>query len=201
MLGIAHFGTVGELTRLLYRPRLGHVKPHYDTLQMKERWAVQMAQQAAEEQKKKQSAKEGDRAPLKSTELERRERAETRAKQYMERTKEGRKAKTQESRDRPAVEQLQKGEEDQSTPELLDQSTPELLMQVRQAGSPTYCTCQKPYYPREYYIQCSACQGWFHPKCLGQTKAECEAQRQAEEWLCGRPGCNQERAKEKEKEE
>ena len=194
---VAHFGTMGELTRLLYSPQTMRSGPHYDTLQLKERWVVQRAQLAAEEQRRKQN-KEGERAPVKSTESERKERADNRAKQYIERTKEGRKTRTQESREKPTREQLQ--QEADELPE--DQETLNLLVEVAGGGEATYCVCQRPYSIREYYIQCAKCQGWYHPKCLGKTRAECEAQRQAG-WECGRaecavPGNMESRQKEKE---
>jgi hypothetical protein len=191
---VAHFGNVGELTRLLYRPRTMEAKPHYDIIQMKERWAVQVAQQQAEEQHRKQKARETERAPIKSTEQQRKERAEVRAKQYVDRAKEGRKVRTQESREMPTIEIVEDEE----------QETPNLLLDVAERGPQVYCICQRPYSAREYYIQCTLCQEWFHPRCLEQSRAECEAQRQAGGWTCGREECRQVeqgRTREKEKEE
>ena len=193
---VAHYGSAGELTRLLYRPRTAEAKPHYDTIQMKERWAVQVAQQQAEEQHKKQNAEETERVSVKSTEQNRKERLEERAKNYIERAKEIRKARTQESRDRPALEPVEDEE----------QATPRLLLEVAETGAQLYCVCQRPYSAREYYIQCTSCLGWFHPRCLEQTRVECEAKRQAGGWVCGRENCGQveqgkPRGEEKEKEE
>jgi hypothetical protein len=169
-------------------------KPHYDIIQMKERWAVQVAQQQAEEQHRKQKARETERAPIKSTEQQRKERAEVRAKQYVDRAKEGRKVRTQESREMPTIEIVEDEE----------QETPNLLLDVAERGPQVYCICQRPYSAREYYIQCTLCQEWFHPRCLEQSRAECEAQRQAGGWTCGREECRQVeqgRTREKEKEE
>lgn len=197
---VAHFGNIGKVTRLLYSPQTVTSQPHYDTLCLKERWEVQRAQQAADEQRRRQNNKEGDRVPVKSTEPERREKADNRAKQYIERTKEGRKTKTQESREKPAREEPQQ----EGDRPLDDQETPSLLLEVAEEGEMMYCVCRKPYSAREYYIQCTECQDWFHPKCLGKTRAECEAQRLAEEWMCGRPECGESESREtrhKEKEE
>ena len=108
---VADFANTGELTRLLYRPRTTGVKPHYDIIQMKERWSVQVAQQQAEEQHRRVKAKDSERAQVKSTEQQREDRAESRAKQYVDRLKEGRKAKTQESRDMPALEPVEDEEQ------------------------------------------------------------------------------------------
>ena len=192
---VAHFGSKGELTRVLYRPRSTEATPHYDILQMKERWVLQVAQQQVEEEHRKQKSKETDRAPVKSTEQQRQERAESRAKQYVDRTKEGRKTKTQESREMPTLEVVEEEEE---------QETPKLLLELADRETQVYCICQRPYSARDYYIQCMLCQGWFHPRCLEQSRAECEAQRRTGGWTCGRESCKQaeqERMREKEKEE
>lgn len=37
-----------------------------------------------------------------------------------------------------------------------------------------YCVCKKPYH-REFMFMCDRCQKWFHPKCVGLTKAEIKA--------------------------
>jgi PHD-finger len=38
--------------------------------------------------------------------------------------------------------------------------------------SQLHCVCQQPEDPDEFYLQCDACNGWFHPECLGYTAAE-----------------------------
>ena len=185
---VAHIGAHGSLTRLLFTPRAEGIRPHYDMLHIKERWEVQMAQQAVEEQRRRQTAKESDRTSVKNTEKELRERAEARAKQYLDRSKEGRKNRTQESRDKP-TEDLDAPNEEVAEEE--GQGTLETLLAVGNPKRQCYCVCQRPYSTKEYYIQCSVCKEWFHPKCLGLTRAECEAQRQAESWQCRRPDCGQ----------
>lgn len=37
-----------------------------------------------------------------------------------------------------------------------------------------YCVCQKPYH-HEFMFMCDRCQAWFHPKCVGLTKAQIKA--------------------------
>ena len=37
-----------------------------------------------------------------------------------------------------------------------------------------YCVCKKPYH-HEFMFMCDRCQNWFHPKCVGLTKAEIKA--------------------------
>jgi hypothetical protein len=198
---VAHFGTAGELVRLLFTPRTRVTQPHYDILQMKERWAVQMAQQAAEEEHRKVSTRGVERAPIKSTEQRSRERGEAKAQQYMQRTKEGRKAKAQESRDRTAAERVQEDDEEgEAEGASDDQETPQLLMEVSGVREAQYCVCRRPYNAKEYYIQCTGCQGWFHPRCLGTTRAECEARRQTGGWVCGQVECANEGEREPTKE-
>ncbi|CDW81636.1 phd-finger family protein [Stylonychia lemnae] len=34
---------------------------------------------------------------------------------------------------------------------------------------PKICSCQKPQNPQQTYIQCDACQQWFHPECQDTT--------------------------------
>ena len=106
----------------------------------------------------------------------------------MDRTKESKKAKTQESRERLTAEKSQGQEEDERDE---DQETVNLLVELAasDAKGKLYCLCQRPYNAREYYIQCGVCGEWFHPKCLGKTKAECEAQRLEDGWRCGRVEC------------
>ena len=147
---VAHFGSKGELTRVLYRPRSTEAVPHYDILQMKESWVLQAAQQQVEEEHRKQKSKETDRAPVKSTEQQRQERVESRAKQYVDRTKEGRKTKTQESREMPTLEVVEEEEE---------QETPKLLLELADRETQVYCICQRPHSARDYYIQCMLSQG------------------------------------------
>ena len=117
------------------------------------------------------------------------------SKQYVDHTKEGRKTKTQESREMPTLEVVEEEEK---------QETPKLLLELADRETQVYCICQRPYSARKYYIQCMLCQGWFHPRCLEQSRAECEAQRRTGGWTCGRESCKQaeqERMREKEKEE
>ena len=85
-----------------------------------------------------------------------------------------------------------------------EQETPNLLLELGERGPQVYCVCQRPYSARDYLIQCTLCQEWFHPRCLEQTRAQCEAQRQTGGWTCGRESCHQaeqETARGKEKEE
>eukprot|EP00081_Caenorhabditis_elegans_P000799 NP_001022121.1 Nucleosome-remodeling factor subunit NURF301-like [Caenorhabditis elegans] len=50
-----------------------------------------------------------------------------------------------------------------------------------------YCVCQKPYDDTKFYVGCDSCQGWFHPECVGTTRAEAE---QAADYNC--PACTRE---------
>ncbi|CAL2030882.1 unnamed protein product [Caenorhabditis brenneri] len=47
-----------------------------------------------------------------------------------------------------------------------------------------YCVCKKPYDDTKFYVGCDSCQGWFHPECVGTTRADAE---QAAEYNC--PNC------------
>ena len=185
---VAHYGAAGELIRLLYTPRSPTEGLHYDRLWIKERWAVEIAQQAVEEHRRRHSLKEGERVPVKSTERETKERAEARANQFLDRAKEGRKAKAQEQREAVPVDQVQG---DESAEDAEAQETLSLLLEVAESTQTQYCVCQRPYNRQEYYIQCTKCLDWYHPKCLGRRRRECEAQRQTEGWTCGRMECQQ----------
>ena len=53
-----------------------------------------------------------------------------------------------------------------------------------------YCVCRKPENRKEYWIQCGRCAEWFHPKCLGTTRAACEETlRSGQPWTC--PTCSE----------
>ena len=51
-----------------------------------------------------------------------------------------------------------------------------------------YCVCRKPENRKEYWIQCMECKEWYHPKCVGTTRAEYEQARSTGMgWRC--PKC------------
>lgn len=37
-----------------------------------------------------------------------------------------------------------------------------------------YCVCRTPYNESEFYVGCDQCQGWYHGRCVGVTKAEAD---------------------------
>ena len=50
-----------------------------------------------------------------------------------------------------------------------------------------FCKCGSPENPREYWIQCTECRQWYHPRCIGMTKAQCEQERLSGGFVC--PDC------------
>jgi hypothetical protein len=47
-----------------------------------------------------------------------------------------------------------------------------------------YCTCLKPYDPKQFYLQCDHCDQWYHGSCVNITESIAE---QIEKWYC--PDC------------
>ena len=37
-----------------------------------------------------------------------------------------------------------------------------------------YCVCRSPYDASQFYVGCEACDGWFHPACVGITQTDAE---------------------------
>jgi nucleosome-remodeling factor subunit BPTF len=34
-----------------------------------------------------------------------------------------------------------------------------------------FCVCKRPYNSRLFYVGCDGCENWFHPECVGTTRA------------------------------
>ncbi|KAF8067400.1 hypothetical protein HT031_002448 [Scenedesmus sp. PABB004] len=49
---------------------------------------------------------------------------------------------------------------------------------------PVFCVCEMPYNPDKVMVQCDACTEWYHPECLGKSRAELKDQAN---WSC--PAC------------
>mmetsp|Transcript_5298 Transcript_5298/g.21660 ORF Transcript_5298/g.21660 Transcript_5298/m.21660 type:complete len:200 (+) Transcript_5298:156-755(+) len=39
---------------------------------------------------------------------------------------------------------------------------------------PVYCTCEMPYNPDLFMVECESCEEWYHPQCVGTTKKRVE---------------------------
>ena len=192
-LEMAHYGVEGEVRRLLYTPDANGQCSHYDILQPKERWVQEQAMQAAERgrvEHKVQKAQE--RVGPKQKVAQREERMQANREQYEEQVKERRKRLTQESRDKGQESHNRQQHPDAGAQAILvneEPATLDILTELNQGQKEQYCVCHKQYNNKEYYIQCSTCRGWFHPRCLGLTQAACEAERHSGGWKCGRPEC------------
>ena len=58
-------------------------------------------------------------------------------------------------------------------------------MQFKETLVQLLCLCNQPLNPDEQMILCASCEEWFHPKCLGITKAEAKRfETESERWTC-----------------
>mmetsp|Transcript_12429 Transcript_12429/g.34884 ORF Transcript_12429/g.34884 Transcript_12429/m.34884 type:complete len:198 (+) Transcript_12429:549-1142(+) len=39
---------------------------------------------------------------------------------------------------------------------------------------PVYCTCEMPYNPDRFMVQCEKCDEWYHPECLHMSRKQVE---------------------------
>ncbi|KAI8917409.1 hypothetical protein BC831DRAFT_394106, partial [Entophlyctis helioformis] len=44
-----------------------------------------------------------------------------------------------------------------------------------------FCICRQPYDDSQFYIQCDACDEWFHGTCMNVSEDESEA---VDKWYC-----------------
>ncbi|KAK9841640.1 hypothetical protein WJX74_009224 [Apatococcus lobatus] len=47
-----------------------------------------------------------------------------------------------------------------------------LTHEFRPDRVPVFCVCEMPYNPDAFMVACEKCDEWYHPKCLGLTKAQ-----------------------------
>ena len=72
--------------------------------------------------------------------------------------------------------------------QLRRQSQLDAIMEGPSQQAPkVFCKCGSPENPREYWIQCTECRQWYHPRCIGMTKAQCEQERLSGGFVC--PDC------------
>ena len=36
---------------------------------------------------------------------------------------------------------------------------------------PVYCTCEMPYNPDLFMVECESCEEWYHPQCVGTRRS------------------------------
>ena len=122
-----HFGSHGEVRRLLYSRQSSGTDSHYDILLVKERWAQEQALQAAE--LKVHKMREVERVSLKQACKDRESRIQASMEEQRDQAKARRRKQTQESRIRgQASLQLAAGD---------SQETLDLLLEV--ANQERYC--------------------------------------------------------------
>lgn len=59
--------------------------------------------------------------------------------------------------------------------------------QPTQGPAKLYCRCQSRHSSKEYWIQCTCCEDWFHPRCIGKSRQQCEEERAEGGFVC--PDC------------
>jgi hypothetical protein len=182
---LVHYGTQGEVRRLIYSRGESAANSHYDILQPKERWVQEQELWTAEGKaadQKAQKTREGERTGPKQTNKERENRIQASVEHQRDQARERRKRLTQESRDRGHASSQGEPEGSEDTLAL------EVLLEEAHEGE-LLCVCRRPYNSKEYYIQCRTCLGWFHPRCLGLNQTTCEAERRGGGWHCVRVEC------------
>ena len=59
---------------------------------------------------------------------------------------------------------------------------------------PVYCTCEMPYNPDLFMVECESCEEWYHPQCVRTTKKQVE---KLAHFVC--PSCEKAQAREAKK--